>query len=192
MSFRSRSKQSLVWMLDMQVFAANIQSFSIDRRVYQIRPRSEGYVEDSRKMADLYNKPPLPHSELVLWSSIPLITTTSALIVSLSEGRETLLLCDRVDICTNEERDDVEERDPGVLGEELLRKCKRKWRGDPANLHDRHEAGLPGCMNLVEGPRASDDGHRNQIHAVLDGSDLIISSEVFANGGCYLYIQSNC
>ena len=88
------------------------------------------------------------------------------------QGCKPLLLRVRVDICTDDESDDVEERHPGVLGEELLRKGQGDGRDDPADLHDRHEAGLDSRAHLVEGARARNDGHGNQVDAVLDGRDL--------------------
>lgn len=64
-----------------------------------------------------------------------------------------------VDIGSNEETDDVEEGNPGVLGEELLGKGQSQWGGDPADLHDGQEAGTDGGADLVEGTRASNDRH---------------------------------
>lgn len=90
----------------------------------------------------------------------------------LPQSLEALLLGVGVDIGSNEETDDVEERHPGVLGQELLGKGQGQWGGDPADLHDGQEAGLDGGANLVEGARASNDGHRGQVDAVLDGGDL--------------------
>jgi hypothetical protein len=102
-----------------------------------------------------------------------IITAPSALfVVSLSQSCEALLLRYRVDVRSDGEGHDVKERDPGVLGEELLGKGQSERGNDPANLHDRHEAGLPCRMDLVECSRARDDSHRHQIHTVLDRSNL--------------------
>lgn len=90
----------------------------------------------------------------------------------LSESFEALLLGVGVDVGSNEEADDVEERHPGVLGQELLRKGQRQRRGHPADLHDGEEAGADGRADLVQSPCTGDDGHRRQIHGVLDGGDL--------------------
>lgn len=87
------------------------------------------------------------------------IISSALVMVSLSQRCKALLLCNRIDVGSNSERDDVEEWDPGVLGKELLRKGKSEGRDDPADLHDRHKSGLPGRVDLVECPRASDDGH---------------------------------
>lgn len=64
-----------------------------------------------------------------------------------------------IDVCPNHERHDVEERDPGMLGQELLGKRQCQWRGDPADLHDWHETGLDGGSDLVECPGTGDDCH---------------------------------
>lgn len=77
-----------------------------------------------------------------------------------------------IDIGANEKADDVEEWHPGVLREELLCKGQRQGRGDPADLHDRHEAGLDGGADLVDRARTGNDGHRRQIDSVLNGGDL--------------------
>lgn len=92
--------------------------------------------------------------------------------IYLSQGLEALSLSVGVDVGSNEETDDVEEWHPGVLREELLgeRECERG--SDPADFHDGHETGADGCANLMEGARASNDGHRGQVHRVLDGGDL--------------------
>ena len=75
----------------------------------------------------------------------------------------------RVDICPNDKSDNVEERYPDLLREELLRKSQGNRGDDPADLHDRHEAGLDGGAYLVESARACNDGHGNEIDCVLDG-----------------------
>jgi hypothetical protein len=65
----------------------------------------------------------------------------------------------RIDVCTNDESDDVEEGYPGALGQELLGKRQGDWGDDPANLHDRPEASLDGRLDLVEGAGTRDEGH---------------------------------
>lgn len=92
--------------------------------------------------------------------------------MSLSQSREALLLGYGVDVGSDSERNNVKERDPGVFGKELLRKGKSERGDNPADLHDRHESGLPGRVDLVECPRSGDDGHREQVHAVLNRSNL--------------------
>lgn len=101
-----------------------------------------------------------------------IVSASALLLVPLSQGRKALLLRHGVEVCPGSESNDIKERDPGMLGKELLRKCKGQGGDDPADLHDRHETSLPGCMDLVECSRASDDGHGDQVHAVLDGSNL--------------------
>jgi hypothetical protein len=75
----------------------------------------------------------------------------------------------RVDIGPNDKSDDVEERYPYVLWEELLRECQRNRGDDPADLHHRHEASLDCRAYLVESARAGNDGHGNEVDCVLDG-----------------------
>lgn len=101
-----------------------------------------------------------------------LVVVATALVVALPESLQALLLGVGVDVGADAEGDDVEERHPGVLGQELLGKGQRNGRGDPADLHDGHEAGLDGGADLVEGARAGDDSHRGQVDCVLDGGDL--------------------
>ena len=90
----------------------------------------------------------------------------------LSKSFEALLLGVGVDVGSDEETNDVEERHPGVLGQELLRKGQCQRRGHPADLHDGEEAGADGRADLVQSPCSGDDGHRRQIHGVLDRGDL--------------------
>ena len=75
------------------------------------------------------------------------------------QSGQPLLLSMRINVGTNYERDDIEEGDPSVLGQELLGKRQSQWRRNPADFHDRHEAGPDGSSDLVEGPRASNDSH---------------------------------
>jgi hypothetical protein len=99
-------------------------------------------------------------NHLVLRCSWIVVSASPALfLVSLSQGRKALLLCYRVDVRADGESHHVEERDPSMFGKELLRKGKSKGGYDPADLHDRHETGLPCRMDLVECSRTSDDGH---------------------------------
>lgn len=90
----------------------------------------------------------------------------------LSQRIEALLLGVGVDIGTDNKADQVEERHPGVLGKELLRKGKGQRRGDPANLHDGHDTSAHGSANLVDVPRTGDDTHGREVDDILDGSDL--------------------
>ena len=86
-----------------------------------------------------------------------------------------------VDVGSDDETDDVEERHPGVFGEELLRKSKGQRRSDPADLHDGHETGAHGGANLVDSARTGDDTHRGEVNNVLDRGDLhrgIVSNAV--------------
>jgi hypothetical protein len=99
-------------------------------------------------------------------------SASSGLVVSLAKCREALLLCDSIDIGSDDEGDDIEERHPGVLGKELLRKGKGERGSDPADLHDGPETSFPGRMNLMNCLCTGDDGHRDEVHAVLDGSNL--------------------
>ena len=85
---------------------------------------------------------------------------------------KALLLRVRVDVCSDDEANDVEEGHPGVLGKELLRKGKRQRRHNPADLHNGKEASLDGRLDLVERTCASDNGHTGEVDGVLDGRDL--------------------
>ena len=77
-----------------------------------------------------------------------------------------------VDVGSDDETDDVEERHPRVLGEELLRKGKGQRRRDPADLHDGHEAGAHGSANLVDSARSGNNTHGGEVDSVLDRGDL--------------------
>lgn len=91
----------------------------------------------------------------------------------LAQGCKTLLLGDRVDVCAEDERHKVEERHPGVFGQELLREGQADGRGDPADLHDLPEAHPDGCSHLVVCPSTSDEGHSSEIHGILNRRNLL-------------------
>lgn len=80
-------------------------------------------------------------------------------VMLLPERCKSLLLLRAVNVCADEEADDVEERNPGVFGQELLRKGEGERRGEPRDFHDGHEAGADGGADLVEGAGTGDDGH---------------------------------
>ena len=46
-----------------------------------------------------------------------------------------------------------------MFREELLCEGERERGSNPADLHDRHKACLPGRMDLMNRLSASDDGH---------------------------------
>ena len=85
------------------------------------------------------------------------------------QSREPLLLGVRVDVCTNDESNDIEEWHPSMLGKEFLGERQGNRRYDPAHLHDGHEAGLDGGLDLVVGAGAGDQGHGHEVDGVLDG-----------------------
>ena len=62
-----------------------------------------------------------------------------------------------------------------MFWQKLLGECQRQRRDDPADFHDRHEAGSDGRSDLMEGPGASNDSHGGEIDCVLDGCDLHIT-----------------
>jgi hypothetical protein len=97
-----------------------------------------------------------------------------ALVILSSERFETLLLRVSVDVCANNKSHDVEEWNPGVLGEEVLGKSQSDGRRDPADFHDGHETSADGRADLVESARAGNDGHGDQVYGVLDRRDLQI------------------
>lgn len=90
----------------------------------------------------------------------------------LAQRSESLLLRHGVDVCTNNEGDDVEEGNPGGLRQELLRKCKADGRGDPGDLHDLPEPDPHGGANLVIGPGAGNEGHGRKVDRVLHRRNL--------------------
>jgi hypothetical protein len=102
--------------------------------------------------------------------TVPAVAST--VIVLPPESLQPLFLGVSVDVGSNDETDDVEERHPGLLGQERLRKRQGNGRGDPRDLHDRHEAGAHSSTDLVERTCSSDDGHAEEVYGVLDGRDL--------------------
>lgn len=90
----------------------------------------------------------------------------------LPQSLETLLLGLGVDVGADEETDNVEERNPGLLGEELLRECERDGGGNPGHLHDWHESSLPCRVDSADVARTVDDGHGGKVDTVLDWRNL--------------------
>lgn len=101
-----------------------------------------------------------------------LVLGTATLVVALAESFQTLLLGVGVDVGADEEAENVEEGHPGVLGKELLGEGQGQGGGDPADLHDGHEAGLDGGANLVERACAGDNSHGREVDGILDRGDL--------------------
>ena len=91
------------------------------------------------------------------------------------QSLKSLLLRLRIDPGADDKGNNIEERHPSVFWQELLGECQRQRRDDPANFHDRHEAGSDGRSDLMEGPRTSNDSHRGEIDCVLDWCDLHIT-----------------
>jgi hypothetical protein len=107
---------------------------------------------------------------IVTWSSAnltPAAATAVAVVLS-PQSSEPLLLGVCVDVCADDESNDVEEGHPSSLGKELLSKGQRDGGHDPADLHDGPEASLDGCANLVECSGTGNKGHRDEVDAVLD------------------------
>lgn len=92
--------------------------------------------------------------------------------VLLAESCEALLLGDGVDVGTDDEGDEVEEGNPELVGEELLGKGQADGGGDPGDAHHLPEADLDGSANLVVSAGAGDEGHGDEVDAVLDGGNL--------------------
>lgn len=90
----------------------------------------------------------------------------------LSEGCEALLLGDGVDVGTDDEGHNVEEGNPELVGEELLGKGEADGGGDPRDAHDLPEANLDGGADLVVCSGTGDQCHGDEVHAILDGSNL--------------------
>jgi len=93
-------------------------------------------------------------------------------IVLSPKGSEPLFLGMGVDVCADDEANNVEEGHPCVLGQELLGKGQRYGRNNPADLHDGPEACLDRSLDLVECAGASNECHGGQVDAVLDRRDL--------------------
>ena len=93
--------------------------------------------------------------------------------VLLAERRKTLLLGDGVDVGADDKGNDIEKRDPGLLGKELLGKCQADGRGDPADAHNLPEADLDGSANLMICPSASNERHGNKVDGILDRGNLL-------------------
>jgi len=109
---------------------------------------------------------------LVVSWSLTRAPTPSITIMSLPQGSKSLLLGMRVDICSDDESNDVEEWYPGLFWEELLRKGECNWGGDPANSHHGPEASADGGAYLMHGARTRDEGHAGKVDGVLDWCDL--------------------
>ena len=109
----------------------------------------------------------------------------------LPQSFQPLLLGVRVDVSADDERDDVEERHPGLFRQEHLRERQRERAGDPADAHDGQEAGADGGADLMPGARAGDDGHRGEVDGVLDWGDLyiLVSGEVAKSVAVVLTIR---
>ena len=90
----------------------------------------------------------------------------------LPESLKPLLLGLAIDPRPNHERNEIEERHPGVLGQELLRKGQSNRASDPGDFHHGHEARLDRGTDLVESTCASDEGHRGEVDHILNGCDL--------------------
>jgi hypothetical protein len=101
----------------------------------------------------------------------PAAAAAVAVVLS-SQSSEPLLLGVCVDVCADNEADNVEEWDPGDLWEELLGKRQRDGGNDPADLHDGPETSLDSSADLVEGTGACNERHGDEVDAVLDGGDL--------------------
>ena len=65
----------------------------------------------------------------------------------------------RIDIGADDEGNDVEERNPSLLRQELLRKCQGQWGSNPGNFHNWHETSSNSRADLVESLGTSNDCH---------------------------------
>ena len=84
------------------------------------------------------------------------------------QSGQPLLLGMRVDVCSDHKRNNIEERHPSLFGQEFLGKRKGQWRGNPANLHDRHETGPDRSSYLMECSRAGYYSHGGKVYRILD------------------------
>lgn len=102
-----------------------------------------------------------------------LASLTGVTVVLLAQSCETLLLGEGVDVGTNDEGDQVEERNPELVREELLSKGQADGGSEPGDAHDSPEADLDGGANLVECSSAGNESHGDQVDAVLDRCNLM-------------------
>ncbi|KAB8360594.1 hypothetical protein FH972_024332 [Carpinus fangiana] len=118
----------------------------------------------SRPCSEKPARPASPASGTAPAFSTASVTTLvfSTVITLVGEDMTTSQVQPRVD-GADDKGNGVEERHPRLLRQELLRKSQRQGRCDPADLHDRHEAGSHRRADLVEGARAGDDCHEDQI-----------------------------
>ena len=112
----------------------------------------------------------LADSGIIVWSHASASLVAEVL---LSKSCQTLLLGDRIDVGTDDEGHDVEEGNPELIGEEFLGKSQADRGGDPGDAHDLPEADLDGCTDLMISSGTSDQGHGDEVDAVLDGSNLL-------------------
>lgn len=116
------------------------------------------------------SKPPhhLPYTRVPRRLSTTLVSRTRTLLTIgaataitklFLESGDPLLLGDGIDVGADDKGDEVEERHPCLLREELLGESEGDGRGCPGDLHDGHEAGADGGADLVGGAGAGDDGH---------------------------------
>ena len=106
------------------------------------------------------------------------------------QSSKPLLLGMSVDISPNAERQNVEEWHPSLLWEELLGKCQRQWRGDPADAHDRPEASADGGPDLMPGAGTGNDSHRREVYGVLDRRDLLARMSVIVPSCARKYLRT--
>jgi hypothetical protein len=92
-------------------------------------------------------------------ANIASATATAVAVVLSPQGSKPLLLGVRVDVCADDEADDVEEGHPCGFWKELLGEGQRDGRDNPADLHDGPETSPDGRADLVDCP-----GTRNERH----------------------------
>lgn len=106
------------------------------------------------------------------WAHVASVRSAVVTEVLLTESCKALLLGNRVDVCADDERHDVEEGDPELIREELLGESQADGGGDPRNTHHLPKANLDGGTNLVVGTSTGNESHGDQVDAVLNGSNL--------------------
>ena len=90
---------------------------------------------------------------------------------------EPLLLGMRIYVSANDERQNIEERNPSLLRQELLRKRQRQRARNPADAHDGPETRADRSTDLMPSTRASDEGHAGKVDGVLDRRDDQVAGE---------------
>lgn len=98
-------------------------------------------------------------------------------VLLLLESGHSFLLGESIDIGSDDETDEVEEWNPGVLGQELLSEGQSQRAGDPADLHDGEETRPDHGLNVLLLPGTGDDRHAGKVDNILDRSNNEVADQ---------------